>query len=442
MAQTPTNCAAPANWFPHSQTPPFDPNTFPGNAATDCDFHQWAWQTFLYLTQDAGGGPRFLSYHPETDLFPADATQKPLPLAVLKSRPTHAPLRLKVRVTKARSGGAVAATNGIAQAGSSGILVAQDGNPLFYSVYFNDTFYDFVESHHYYDYATYTNTDPNVVFPPGALELKAAWKIVAPNSTLAAYKTPAQVPTLATDAAGNITAGPPLRDVTVALVGLHVTGVVRHHPEFIWATFEQVSNAPDLPAGVSPDDGTAVSASSFTFYTAKTPANLCNLQPTNNHYTLDAQAQTLTPVTQVFRQFADGSGSAENTGAIEALNASVHAQLASTDVWNHYNLIGGVWLPPGKLKPGLKPAGTLLRGSTNLANSSMETFVQAPFLDTNPPPALLTSCLGCHTTLATTTGTTSTHTNLAIPAMNMNLSHILTDGLVTREAALRTLRAR
>jgi hypothetical protein len=429
-------CPAPASWFPHSQTPPPNPNLFPGNTtATDCDFHHWAWQTFLYLTQDSGGQPRFLSYPTAADLFPADVSQRPAALASLKARNARPPLRLKVRAAKPRVGGTVVDPDDIFQAGSGGVLVAPDGNPLFYSVHFDETFYDFVESNSYYDYETFITNNPNVTFPPGALELKASWKIVSPGSTLAAYTTKAQVPALYSTNNGVITAGPPMRNVTVALVGLHVVGVVANHPEFIWATFEQGSNAPDLPAGLSPTSGSPVSSSNFTFYAANTPANDCNQLATS--YTLNAQSQSLSPVTQVFRQFADGSGVPDNILAIDTLNASVHQQLASTDVWNNYNLIGGVWLLPGALNPGLVPSGSLLHGSPDLANSTMETFVQTPFTNSTPPHTVLTSCLGCHTTTAT-----STSGGLSIPAMNMNLSHILTDGLVTREAALRKLRAK
>jgi hypothetical protein len=430
------NCPAPSSWFPHSRTPPPNPNIFPGNTtATDCDFHQWAWQTFLYLTQEAGGRPRFLSYPTDGDLFPANPEQKPPTLAALRSQAARPLLRLKVRAAKPRVGGKVENPNSIAQAGSGGVLVAPDGNPLFYSVHFDDTFYDFVESNSYYDYATFITNNPNVTFPPGATELKASWKIVPANSRLAAYTTQAQVPTLYQTNNGPITAGPPMRQVTVALVGLHVVGVVANHPEFIWATFEQVSNAPNLPAGVAPTSSTPVSSSNFTFYAANTPANDCNQQPAA--YTLNPQTQSLSPVTQVFRQFEDGSGVADNTLAIDTLNVSVHKQLASTDVWNNYDLIGGVWLLPGALNPGLSPSGSMLHGSPQLANSTMETFVQVPFTNSTPPFTVFTSCLGCHTTAST-----STSGGLNIPAMNLNLSHSLTDGLVTREAALRKLRAK
>src|SRR5258708_6043908 len=80
------NCPAPASWFPHSSTPPFDPNSFPGTSATDCDFHQWAWQTFLFITQDEGGRPRFLSYPTEAELFPSSPTEKPVEKTALSAK--------------------------------------------------------------------------------------------------------------------------------------------------------------------------------------------------------------------------------------------------------------------------------------------------------------------------------------------------------------------
>ena len=58
------------------------------------------------------------------------------------------------------------------------------------------------------------------------------------------------------------------RPVTIALVGLHVVGVTANHPEFLWGTFEQVQNAPDLPPGLAYNSTDPVSNQSFTFYAA------------------------------------------------------------------------------------------------------------------------------------------------------------------------------
>lgn len=428
------NCPAPANWFPHSQTPAPNPNIFPGNTtATDCDFHHWAWQEFLYVTQTVNGAPRFLSFPNGEDLFPANPTQKPVKAAMLRTRNSQPPLKLRVRGEKPKKGGSVLpAPNSINQAGPGGILVDHNGNPLFYSVHFDWTFYEFVVSNSYYDYSTYIATNPNVTFPCGATEFKASWMIVPSGTQFSGYTTQAQVPTLSTNSEGDIVAGPPMRNVTVGLVGLHVVGVVANHPEFVWETFENVSNAPDLPAGISPTSSSPVSSNNYTFYTAGTPANQCNVLPPS--YTLNAAAQTLSPITQVFRQFADGGGVTDNIQAIDTLNASAQSQLGSTDIWSNYKLIGGVWLLPGALNPNLSPGDSQLHGSPDLANATMETFVQPPFPNKNPPPTNFTSCFGCHTTTAS-----NTIGGLPIPPMNMNLSHILTDGLVTQEIQRRAL---
>ena len=60
-------CTAPATWFPHSQTPEQNSAGFPGDP-NNCDFHQWSWNAFLWLTQDVKGEPRFLR-------FPADGIE-------------------------------------------------------------------------------------------------------------------------------------------------------------------------------------------------------------------------------------------------------------------------------------------------------------------------------------------------------------------------------
>ena len=59
--QPPTACTAPATWFPHSKTPEQNSAGFPSDP-NNCDFHQWSWNAFLWLTQDVRGEPRFESF--------------------------------------------------------------------------------------------------------------------------------------------------------------------------------------------------------------------------------------------------------------------------------------------------------------------------------------------------------------------------------------------
>src|ERR1700733_4995180 len=43
-------CPAPASWFSHEQTPEPDFHA----PTSNCEFHQWAYQEFLWLTQPTG----------------------------------------------------------------------------------------------------------------------------------------------------------------------------------------------------------------------------------------------------------------------------------------------------------------------------------------------------------------------------------------------------
>src|SRR5437667_5612818 len=66
-ASASAQCTAPATWFPHTMTLPpstADPGVDP------CKFHQWSWQTFLWLTQTVDGDLRLLTQmYSRDDLF-------------------------------------------------------------------------------------------------------------------------------------------------------------------------------------------------------------------------------------------------------------------------------------------------------------------------------------------------------------------------------------
>lgn len=429
------NCPAPASWFPSSKTPEPNNAAFPdSNTATNCDFHQWSWQMFLWLTQSAGNGDlRFMTFPTDNDLFKIPAarnlaanltalTTPPAPLAQL---PKHRPMMLRPRTTKPRVGGTELNPSEIAQAGSGAILVGPNGQIVYYSVFFDSVYYEFIRTNKYYDLANYVKASPNTDFPVGALEIKASWRVLKQSEDAGgAFTTQAMIPQLKDSAGGlYIDESKPMKQALVALIGVHVVGVVAHHPEFIWATFEHNANAPDLPYGMSTSADSAVSQSNYTFYKAGTKADSCNNQP--SAYTLNAATQTVSPIAQVFREYAwgDTSATTPNTKNIVMLNQSVHNQLEAGSWLKNYSLIGAVWLLPGALHPNMAPVLSDLHGSPYLNNATMETYVQPQ-----------TGCFSCHNTQSTTTTAGD-----SIPAMNMNLSHILTDGLITREHLLRKL---
>ena len=211
--------------------------------------------------------------------------------------------------------------------------------------------------------------------------------------------------------------------ITVALVGLHIAGVVNGHPEFIWATFEHDENAPTLSdeqlaayldGGNRKIEQQPVSSSGFTFYRAGATFAESN-QNNAGQLDLDEADQTLTPVTNAFIQYAQGGGNAGNRANVESLNASVLSQL-DDPVFRRYLLGGAIWLAA---VDGLVPNSTqqdLITGSTDLSNVTMETFTQKVLEQRN--------CFGCHNTMQRFPPTPGTGV-APLPGLNVNVSHIL-----------------
>lgn len=415
-------CGAPKSWFPHEQTPEPD-NHAP---ASNCEFHQWAWQTFLWLTQPTGDGRiRLMDLPRDSELFMPGRGPETLGAATLE-RLHRRPLVLSPRATK-REGATT--FEGIRQAGSLGVLVDRKGRPVYYASHINPTYYQFVRSNRLFVKQNYIDAPATLNFPVGSLELKSSWRVVPEGeSATGSFTTQALIHPLACAGSEAECQGKDIvvdltrtERVTVALVGLHIVGVVEDHPEFIWSTFEHEGNAPDLPPGMSPTSDQPVSDRDFAFYAAGTPAKGCNLrnsEPAMPLVKLDVMANRLSPVTQVFRQFAFGGGDAEDRMNITGLNRSVHDQLAGDSVWKHYFLVGGVWFNRANgLEPGLAGPAIQQRvvGSVRLSNATMETFTQRS--DRN--------CFACHDTAA--------EPARGLPAKNLNVSHILMNGLVQRE---------
>jgi hypothetical protein len=403
------SCTAPSSWFPHSATKLDDPNDFPlPPKLNNCDFHQWSWNAFLWLTQDVDDEPRFESFRPN------GIETRPGVLDALIGRSAQArTLEL------------------IQQAGPDGIMVDRQGHPIYYSIHSNPVFGSFLKQNNLLDPAKLRAFDPNTPFPVGTLTLKAAWKVVAPGDNVSTYYTRRARIALLTEKSGKIVIDDNrTRTVRVALVGFHIAGTVRGHPEMIWATFEHLQNAPDLPKAASdmaPRE--VVSDKNWTFYKANTPFKDCNVNSAGaGALKLDRARQTLSPVTQVCRIVPYGTPTTEpdNLNNIKMLNESVHGQLKG--VWNNYFEVGAVWffatdyLPPNcTFQPGAlecrnpkTPDQPLLTGSTELSNTTVETFTQSQSTQQN--------CFACHNTVQVTSPNT---TAPSLPGLDVGLSHVL-----------------
>lgn len=405
-------CLAPPEWFPHSQTPEPDPNQ-PFDSF--CAFHQWAWQSFLWLTQTVDGGElRFETFPTVADV-----------IAGRKPPGDGGPLRLAVRTQKTDA--PHQALDEVTQADSLGVLVDHRGRALYYSQQVNPAMFEEIVTLKWNDPAVLNEIPPDTEFQVGDVELKASWKIVEPGTDASRfYVRPALVDRLAQGPDGTIVVdekAPPL-EVEVALVGLHVVGWVEGHPEAIWATFEHDDNAPDFAPEQSPT--APVSDRDWTFYTAGTQAQDCNQVDTQD-LELDPATQELTPVTQACRQFPHGMvagtkdpNDLQNLAAIESLNASVKSRLGSGDPSGNYFEVGAIWTN-GDLQPNNDQQAHRI-GSTLLNSAVIETFTQNVQSENN--------CFSCHNTLM------YNPTDPSIPPLqgtNINLSHIILEAYVANQ---------
>nr|WP_294860029.1 hypothetical protein [uncultured Fluviicola sp.] len=384
-------CLVNPSWFPHSQTPapqegigsPFDTSS-----TTNQIFHQWSWNKFLWLTKpDQGGNPLFLnqgkvrqvtshmgsvSVPSGTSVVLQDTAQAGFASAVLQTNPNY--------------------NNGT-------------GAMVYYSIHMNQKMYAAGLS-----FASKLKSGQlpakNVAsFPVGSFELKVAW---VPLSAIPASKQSDYYTTTASLSTNN---GISFTNTEVALIGMHVVGVVQNHPEFIWATFEHDDLSPDYDW----DANSASSDSEQLLFKEGTVSGINGV--VYNSSTMLGQTPN-----QVFDLFQYGiprnsDGSFMNTSQqepadfqnVDGINRCVKSQLK--DVWANYFYNGSIWLNTDGKTPlqqaqlidslsggiGNASPGSYARGSLNCANVTMETFTQT--FETNISQinvGTLANCFSCH----------------------------------------------
>lgn len=403
-------CKADPTWFPHSSTPRPDDSAF--QSVSNCVFHQWSWQMFLWLTQEVNGEPRFLSFDTPQSLLGMGGR------GLMPRRTKHAN---------------ALSFDEYLQAGTDGILVDHNGKAVYYSQYVNPTFADFIKGIDAQGNYSKSNdfrfpqnvlnmakTDPKTKFPiygtKGSIELKAAWRVVAEGEDASDFFTmKTELSKLINTDNGIEVSRTESYTATVALVGFHIGGIVNGHPEMIWATFEQKDNSPRVKADTGLND--PVSSKNYTFYDANTKLKNCNINPAKDGLVLDQGTQTFTPITQVCLRYPFGNTHGvkkSNTDNIKTMNTSVHAHLNKSEVWKNYHEVGAIWFEKtNNLVPGLTLANdNRLTGSLKLSNSTIETFTQQT--------SAMNNCFRCHNTAQQFPPKMSLD---PLPATNLNISH-------------------
>ena len=220
----------------------------------------------------------------------------------------------------------------------------------------------------------------------GSIELKASWVELPDPKTWPSFKISKAVVHYPNDK------NP--KSVTVGLTGLHIIHKTKRSPQFIWATFEHINNAPDVnKQNLLPW---------YTFY------NL-NCDPNRDHYHCypNAQPPNATPQNPYFPSYPKDPYEApiqvvrmtpisnDVVNNVEGLNKWVWDNVIkpanAQSVFLNYKLVNVVWAnSPEVISPGEKvplPDGNQQPNpsSTIVANTTLETYFQQT-----------KSCLFCH----------------------------------------------
>ena len=410
------DCRADKAWIESPSQP--DGSNFVPNS--NCSFHQWSYQTFLWLVSKGpkgAGALVFEGFANPKDLFKAGRPGS-YPGRAVGDSP-----RMLARMAKTST---AADIEDIFQAGPGNkALIDQKGNVVYYANHLDQHYWDFAVANRLYDLEVLQKIERGLDFPVDALELKSSWRIAQKNGEVIIadaekryFVVSTQVPKVEPNEKGILVEDwNHMIDARMALIGMHVTGIVKGHPEFIWATFEHVDNAPDC-ADIPPEKAKGRSWNLYDGKATRATANQFNVG--------DPMA-----VVNVCRTHPDGGGSDDNRSAIQTLNASVQVLLGDS-LWSNYTLGGAVWtsgqvpVSNGEFTPAqidAAPAGkkpTQL-GSLDLANTTMETFTQ----DDN--------CFACHNGGAheVVVGGKASEIN----AKNINLSHFVVNYQATQQVA-------
>jgi hypothetical protein len=396
------------------ETPPTLSYTIPSDIAganTQANVNCLAWQDFIAVNWQASpkkcsanaaisaakfGEPNntalvvWETYKEASDVFQKDAAP-PSPWCSGELL-THGNKSLGLRFTQAGTGGAW--------------LTAQNHHLALYEIRMNRDAFSYIEANRLYDATTQEAFAENsgIDLPDGTAEFsqygetgsmvfKASWIELPDPSQWPFFKTSKAY---VVDPGSN---GPP-RPVTVGLVGLHIIHKTAKSPQFIWATFEHVNNAPSAA-----DIKNNALRSWYTFYNAH-----CN--PRTDHYRCNPNAQPIgnSPDHPVFPRYPadpydapvqvvrENSISHTTFNDVAGLNQWVWKLIRAgnpNSVFVNYQLVDVLWANAPAAVP-IAAAIPLTAGNPlpnpaihKVANTTLETYFQNT-----------STCLDCHTKAA------------------------------------------
>ncbi len=426
QGSVPGNCSAPPQL---NSTIPTDMGVPNSQANANC----FAWQQFLALNwvadtstcaadnsvkaSDFGKANNtapvvWETYKEAAEIFLAQA-QKPAPWCSQQALPQQWKSKLKsmaktskhgfkvmASISKAANNAEVLNLNEFGQAGTNNSwITSQAGKLALYEIRVNQDEFNYINDNQLYNAQVQQKfvTTQGINLPDGsatfsqygkigAIELKASWVELPDPKTWPYYKISKAIVSYPNEK------NP--KEVTVGLTGLHIIHKTKRSPQFIWATFEHINNAPNA--------NKQNMLAWYTFY------NL-NCDPKTDHYQCapNAQPASATPQNPYFPNYPKDPYDApiqvvrltpipsDSTNNVAGLNAwvqkNVIAQANPNSVFLNYQLVNVVWAnSPEVIEPGARiplPDGNQQPdpANTTVANTTLETYFQQT-----------KTCLFCH----------------------------------------------
>ncbi|MBZ5603103.1 MAG: hypothetical protein LAO79_12440 [Acidobacteriia bacterium] len=207
----------------------------------------------------------------------------------------------------------------------------------------------------------------------GAMEVKAAWRILDPSKGDKPERFYTRRATIYISGE-NTVSGKPLiiRDALVGLVGLHINVMTSDGKGSVWPSFEHEDNAP--AQGASPGGKT------YSYFNADCTACKPNVPPTPVNGEKNFKWAMTAPYAQ--RYAVDGKYGTQVTivqpvfSETGNANQRWRAKLGNS-VWTHYRLVGTQWVNhESRMPAGIPPL---------LGNGVLETYIQTT-----------STCIVCH----------------------------------------------
>jgi len=291
-------------------------------------------------------------------------------------------------------------------------LVAQNRAYTRYEIRVNRPEYDAIAKNGWSQGLNLPDASRPIDLPIGSIAVKASWRILTDADTpaiRARYYVVSDANVV--DVAKSLAAGKIICTKTdVALVGFHIMVKTRYRPQWLWSTFEHVDNVPPAGEGEAREPDAKDSGAPYSFFNDRAPERRLPLLGSPEALPISlANPPRLDPEPmQVRRRHPIHASTMAMNRAYWAL-----AGVKGT-VWEHYMLAASQWpttpVPPGPendggffpglavnrdaVKENYQSTDPAAAGSENLANTTMETYLQdAP-----------SSCMACHASLANARG--------------------------------------